>query len=98
MPAIALSVAGTTGHGPFPPTTVSGNSPKVTVQGKSPLTVANHSHAGHTRVVEPYDFHVDTFLSGSQKVSIEGSPALRIGDVGSQGDVLSSGSDKVTIA
>ena len=98
MPALARSGDPTTGHGTYPPTFVEGGSPKVSAQGISVLSKATLVHVPHCNMVKPYDCHSGSAATYSDKVFIEGSPAVRIGDMITCGDTVAGGAGKVVSA
>lgn len=85
----------TTGHGAYPPTSTTGGSGNVFVEGK-PLTHVGVETAPHTNPGPP-DTHSSTIAVGSATVSVNGSPASRIGDAIACGGALSMGSGTVFI-
>lgn len=96
MAGLTPSGSPTTGHGTYPPITVSASGGKVYVGGILVCSEDNIIHNGHTNTVYPYDFHADSNFVGSDKVMIEGSPAIRIGDRNGCGDVIAGADDKTT--
>lgn len=98
MRALARAGDPTTGHDGeiYPPTIVTGGSSKVTIQGKPALNKDNLVHVEHCKVVYPYDCHSGSLITFSTKVLIEGASAVRVGDTLSCGDVIASGSTKVS--
>ncbi len=98
MPAIARSGDPTTGHATYPPTNVVGGSPKVSAQGIGVLSEANLIHVTHCNTVKPHDCHAGSAATFSDKVFIEGSPAVRIGDMLTCGDTVAGGAGKVVSA
>ena len=98
MPAASLEGHISSGHDCFPPTsTESGFSSKTKIEGKlcqlfgltkySDHSCGNSVHLGSSRKVS----------SGSNKVTIEGKAAIRIGDSIACGDTVAQGSSKVFI-
>ena len=55
------------------------------------------THIGHASPT-PNPFHQTAYVSGQQKVIVNGSPAVRIGDSTACGDAAVGGSAKVIIA
>lgn len=98
MPALAREGDPTTGHATYPPTVVVGGSSKVTSSGIGVLSKDNLIHVQHCNTVKPYDCHAGNAATYSDKVFIEGSPAVRIGDMLTCGDTVAGGDGKVTSA
>ncbi|AUR86073.1 PAAR motif protein [Vibrio phage 1.081.O._10N.286.52.C2] len=98
MPALARAGDSTTGHETYPPTTVVGGSSKVTAEGVGVLSKDNLIHVTHCNTVDPYDCHAGSAATYSDKVFIEGSPAIRIGDTITCGDTVAGGAGKVISA
>ncbi|QNI20955.1 PAAR repeat-containing protein [Vibrio phage vB_pir03] len=85
-----------TGHGCFPPSTVTGTSPDVTINGQ-PAMLAGDPMAPHTCVRKPYPTHGSTIVGGSGTVLINGKPSVRIGDPVGCGSAVAGGSSDVFI-
>lgn len=84
------------GHGCFPPTTVSGTSGNVKINGMPAMTTGDPM-APHTCVNKPYPTHGSSVAEGSGTVFINGKPAARIGDAIGCGSHVGSGSSNVFI-
>ncbi|CAH9015481.1 PAAR motif protein [Vibrio phage 150E35-1] len=87
---------GTTGHGDFPPTTISAGSGDVFISGPAAARIGD-AIIPHTRTAKPFDTHGGTISGGSSTVFINGKAAARIGDPISCGDTIAGGSGDVFI-
>lgn len=85
-----------TGHGCFPPTTVTGTSSDVMINGMPAMTQGDPM-TPHTCVTKPYPTHGSTVSGGSSSVFINGKPAARTGDPIGCGSAVGSGSGNVFI-
>jgi uncharacterized Zn-binding protein involved in type VI secretion len=94
MPAQSSGTVPTTGHGCFPPTSVSGTASTVLVNGKPAVVVGDGPNV-HTCVRKPYPTHGSSVSAGSGTVIIEGKPAGRISDPIGCGSVIAGGSSNV---
>lgn len=87
----------TTGHGCFPPTTITGTAGSVTINGK-PALVMGDSMTPHCKVCgKSRPCHGSTLVGGSGSVTIEGKPAGRIGDSIGCGCAVAGGSTNVFV-
>lgn len=92
MRGIVYHGCGTTGHGPFPPTTVIASQSKVKVQG-IPVVVQGDSIVTHCK---PKSCHSGTVVTTSSKIKICGKPVALMADSITCGDIIAKSSSKVT--
>ena len=94
MSSIALDGAGTTGHGQFPPSTLSSTATTVIINGKPPLLngdpMATHCDPSPS-------CHGSIAIASTQKIFINGKAVIQVGDSTSCGDTIADGSSNVFI-
>ena len=95
MPSASRLTDMSTGHGCFTPTPVNGGvASKTSIEGLLAAIVGS-THPAHACGSTVHAGR--TISSGSGKTTIEGSPAARIGDSISCGDVMGQGATKTFI-
>lgn len=94
MPAVVLNGQLSTGHGCFPPTSVSATSTKTTINGKK-VALNGDIYGGHSCGRSTHPPHPGT--SGASKTTIDGRKPLRIGDSLSCGDTCGQGSSNTFV-
>ncbi|CAH0447970.1 PAAR motif of membran proteins [Vibrio phage vB_VpaM_sm033] len=93
----AMGTQPTTGHGCYPPTTVTGTASTVKINGQSAMTQGDPM-AAHCKVCgKSRPCHASSVSAGSGSVTIEGKPAARIGDSIGCGCAVAGASSNVFI-
>lgn len=96
MPATAIKQGQSTGHGCFPPTAAIGPfAVKTFVTGKECQLTGATIYATHCCGIVCHSGQARIVSKGSDKVFIEGKPAVRIGDNIACGDKVAGGNPKV---
>lgn len=95
LPAARLT-SKSMGEPTFPPTIAVEGNLKVLIAGLPAVTMTS-KFMPHTRILPPFDTHIEMVISGSSKVLIGGLPAARITDKLMFGDIITEGEPKVLI-
>lgn len=92
MRGVVYHGCGTTGHGPYPPTTVIASQSKVKIQG-IPAVVRGDFIVTHCK---PKSCHDGTVITSTSKIKVSGKPIALMADSITCGDIIAKSSSKVT--
>lgn len=93
MPAIATEHTPSTGHDCFPPTNAIGPySTRTTINGKGIQLKGVTMYAPHTCGKVTHPSEARKVVEGSDTITVEGIPVVRIGDLIACGDAVAVGS------